>query len=301
MVGWAMPTLLLRKYECSLFITFAGMVDYFLSANPALLHRYRKGRPTILFLHGFMGDRHEFQLISALLANEYQCLSFDLPGHGATQVTENSDYEMAPTARAIIAALDQLQISRCFLVGYSMGGRLALYLMLRFPDRFTGALLESASPGLKTQEERDRRSRQDWQLAAELEAVDFTAFLVKWYSQPLFASLVQSPGFEQMLERRRQNNPAELAKSLRYLGTGAQPSLWTELALNRVPLCLVVGELDQKFVAINREMRSLCPSAHLEIIKGCGHNIHFENERGFADRLIEFLRTMGHAKRLNGA
>jgi 2-succinyl-6-hydroxy-2,4-cyclohexadiene-1-carboxylate synthase len=248
--------------------------------------------PIIIFLHGFLGDRHEFQPISDLLTSEYQCLSFDLPGHGATQVTEDSDYEMAPTARAIIAALEQLQISRCFLVGYSMGGRLALYLTLRFPDRFTGTLLESASPGLKTEEEREQRSQRDWQLAAELESAEFTEFLVKWYSQPLFASLVRSPGFEQMLERRRQNRSAELAKSLRYLGTGAQPSLWQELKRNRVPLCLVVGELDQKFVAINREMRSLCSLAHLEIVEGCGHNVHFENAQAFFNKLRRFLQLI---------
>jgi 2-succinyl-6-hydroxy-2,4-cyclohexadiene-1-carboxylate synthase len=244
-------------------------------------------RPIILFLHGFLGDRHEFQLISNQLTNEYQCLSIDLPGHGDTQVTRDSDYEMKPTARAIIATLDQLQISHCFLVGYSMGGRLALYLTLRFPDRFTGTVLESASPGLKTEAERKARSQRDWQLAAELETMDFTEFLRQWYGQPLFASLVRSPGFERMLERRRQNRSDGLAKSLRYLGTGAQPDLWAELEKNRVPLLLLVGEWDQKFMAINGEMRSLCSSAQMQVVENCGHNVHFENEQ----RCIEHLKT----------
>jgi 2-succinyl-6-hydroxy-2,4-cyclohexadiene-1-carboxylate synthase len=249
-------------------------------------------RPNILFLHGFLGDRHEFQPISNQLTNGYQYLSIDLPGQGETQVTENSDYGMEPTARAIIAALDQLQISRCFLVGYSMGGRLALYLTLRFPDRFIGTVLESASPGLKTAVEREQRSRRDWQLAAELETVDLSEFLQKWYEQPLFASLVRSPGFAPMLERRRQNRSAELAKSLRYLGTGAQPSLWAELGQNRVPLLLLVGEWDQKFVAINGEMGSLCPLAQLQVVEGCGHNVHFENEPEFVNRLRLFFANL---------
>jgi 2-succinyl-6-hydroxy-2,4-cyclohexadiene-1-carboxylate synthase len=249
-------------------------------------------RPTILFLHGFLGDRHEFQPISNQLTNEYQCLSIDLPGHGETQVTEDSDYGMESTARAIIAALDQLQISRCFLVGYSMGGRLALYLTLRFPDRFTGTVLESASPGLKTDVERVERSRRDWQLADELESVDITEFLQKWYEQPLFSSLVRSPGFAAMLERRRWNRSGELAKSLRYLGTGAQPSLWAELGRNRVPLLLLVGEWDQKFVAINGEMGSLCASAQLQVVEECGHNVHFENEPEFVNRLRLFFANL---------
>jgi 2-succinyl-6-hydroxy-2,4-cyclohexadiene-1-carboxylate synthase len=267
-------------------------LSYSLIGNP--------DRPTIFFLHGFLGDCHEFDQITDLLADEYQCLSIDLPGHGKTQVIEDSDYEMAPTARAIIAALDQLQISQCFLVGYSMGGRLALYLTLYFPDRFTGALLESASPGLKTEAEQEQRSQRDGQLAVELETSEFTEFLLKWYGQPLFASLRKSSSFEQLLERRRLNRSAELAKSLCYLGTGRQHSLWSELAQNRVPLYLVVGELDQKFVAINQEMRSLaghskrsrCPSAQLRIMAGCGHNVHFENGQGFVECLREFVATI---------
>jgi 2-succinyl-6-hydroxy-2,4-cyclohexadiene-1-carboxylate synthase len=247
------------------------------------------GYPTLVFLHGFLGDRHDFDSITALLTDEYQCLSIDLPGHGKTQVINDSDYEMAPTARSIVAVLDHLQISQCFLVGYSMGGRLALYLTLYFPDRFTGALLESASPGLRTEAEREQRSQRDGQLAEELERSELTEFLLKWYGQPLFAPLKKSSSFNQLLERRRQNRSAELAKSLRYLGTGRQPDLWSELERNQVPLCLVVGELDQKFVAINREMRSICSSAQLRVVKRCGHNVHLENQQGYIRHLQSFI------------
>ncbi|NJR40042.1 MAG: 2-succinyl-6-hydroxy-2,4-cyclohexadiene-1-carboxylate synthase [Leptolyngbyaceae cyanobacterium CSU_1_4] len=257
----------------------------------------RSDRVPILFLHGFMGDRHDFDLTTSRLMDGYPCLAIDLPGHGETQVREEADYGMALTARAIIGALDQLQISQCFLVGYSMGGRLALYLTVHFPSRFPRVVLESASPGLKTKKERKQRVQQDERLARELET-DFANFLTNWYGQPLFASMKhlkdnsQSPTLAQILERRQQNQPYELAKSLRNLGTGSQPSLWTELAQHPVPLRLVVGELDQKFVQINQEMQAICPSAQLQIVAGCGHNIHVENVQGFVESLREFLGAL---------
>jgi 2-succinyl-6-hydroxy-2,4-cyclohexadiene-1-carboxylate synthase len=266
-------------------------------------------RPLILLLHGFMGDRHDFAPITLLLANQYQCLCLDLPGHGETRVREEAEYGMALTARAIIGALDQLRISQCFLVGYSMGGRLALYLTVYFAERFIGAVLESVSPGLKTEEERKQRVQRDWQLATELETMDFAEFLTNWYEQPLFASMERSversvngskrplagiskrsPTFTQILERRRQNQPTELAKSLRNLGTGSQPSLWAKLAQNQIPLLLLVGELDQKFVQINQEMQMLCSLAQLQIMAGCGHNVHFENVQGFVEHLRGFFK-----------
>lgn len=254
-------------------------------------------RLPILFLHGFMGDRHDFSPITSRLIDQYQCLAIDLPGHGKTQVTEEADYGMALTARAIVGALDQLHISQCFLVGYSMGGRLALYLTLHFPARFLRVVLESASPGLRTEEEREQRVQRDWELATELETTDFANFLKNWYDQPLFASIKYpmdrsniSPTFAQMLEQRQRNQPYELAKSLRNLGTGSQPSLWTELAQNQVPLLLLVGELDRKFVQISQQMQTLCPSTQLRIMTGCGHNVHFENVQGFVETLRGFFK-----------
>lgn len=196
---------------------------------------------------------------------------------------------MPKTARALIDLLDFLKIDKCFLVGYSMGGRLALYMALEFPDRFEKTILESASPGLKAQEERSRRLHSDWQLARELETSDFKDFLLKWYKQPLFKSLQNTPNFDKILERRLQNNPSELAKSLRYLGTGNQPCLWEKLSQNKIPLLLLVGEWDKKFRAINAEMEAICQVAELEIIPNSGHNIHIENTNEYLANLVRFF------------
>lgn len=255
---------------------------------------YSRGSSTnfpILFLHGFLGNCQEFNQSISLLSNDFYCLAVDLPGHGKTQVIGGEEYyNMEHTAQGLIKFIAALGIKRCILIGYSMGGRLALYLALYFPEYFSQVILESASPGLRTQAERDQRIQQDIKLAKELATEDFSDFLTKWYNQPLFASLKNHPDFEKMLEHRLQSNPLELSKSLQYLSTGCQPSLWSKLHENVVPLLLLVGELDQKFISINTEMVSLCKFAQLEIVKNCGHNIHFENATLFVETIGRFLK-----------
>ena len=251
-------------------------------------------KEVILFLHGFMGYCHEFDETIKLLSDDFYCLTIDLPGHGKTQVLGGDDcYTMANTAQALINLLDKLKISQCFLVGYSMGGRLALYLNLHFPQRFSKVILESASPGSLTEAERLQRVKSDEQIARKLircvEKSDFKAFLLNWYNQPIFGYIKNHPEFEGMIETRLQNNPLELAKSLRFMGTGCQPCLWQKLEENTNPLLLLVGEYDEKFIVINTKMAEISNFSVLRLISGSRHNIHFEKTLAFVQNLRKFL------------
>jgi 2-succinyl-6-hydroxy-2,4-cyclohexadiene-1-carboxylate synthase len=247
----------------------------------------------ILFLHGFMGNSHEFDEAISLLHDDFYCLTVDLPGHGKTKVFGNNEcYKMAHTAYALITLLDTLNITECFLLGYSMGGRLALYLTLYFPTRFSKIILESASPGLATEAERVERVKRDEQIARKLERSetrrDFSVFLSNWYKQPIFGSLENHPYFQQMIECRLQNNPIELAKSLRLMGTGSQSSLWEKLKDNTLPLLLLVGQYDEKFIKINTKMAKVSQLCQLKVISRAGHNTHLENTLEFVKNIRDF-------------
>jgi len=251
-------------------------------------------QPLILFLHGFMGNSHEFDEAISLLSNDFNCLTIDLPGHGKTQVLENDYcYSMAKAADNIINLLDKLKVSQCFLIGYSMGGRLALYLILNYPQRFQKVILESASPGLSTEKERLERVKRDELIARKLERMiekdDFRKFLDNWYKQSIFGNIKNHPQFEQMIENRLQNHPVELAKSLRFMGTGVQPSLWEKLANNQVPLLLLIGKKDEKFIDINTRMTQINQFCELKIIENSAHNIHLEKAAVFVENIRIFL------------
>ncbi|MBS0017874.1 MAG: 2-succinyl-6-hydroxy-2,4-cyclohexadiene-1-carboxylate synthase [Arthrospira sp. SH-MAG29] len=249
-----------------------------------------RSQPLILLLHGFMGNCRDFDPAISSLSDDFCCLTIDLPGQGKTQVLAGDEaYQIPAIASGLIGLLDYLKIDNCVLIGYSMGGRLGLYLILHYPTRFKQAILESASPGLKTEIERSQRRLSDDKIADQLQNIPFQDFLNWWYSLPLFTSFKNSPNFPKIIGDRLKNNPTELAKILINSGTGTQPQLWDKLSQNQIPLLLLVGEFDHKFQQLNREITDLCTLATIKIVPGCGHNIHRENPRIWGDLILDFI------------
>ncbi len=259
---------------------------------------WRENEIPILFLHGFMGSAEDWQPvidgwnINAPVRSRHSpaCLALDLPGHGKTKVMgSEAFYGMSPVAAGIVQLLDNLQIQTCGLVGYSMGGRLALYLMVHYPDRFTRVVLESASPGLQTELERQARRDSDDRLARTLETTDFQEFLVRWYQMPLFSDLNRHPDFSALMERRSHNSSENLGRSLRHMGTGHQPSLWEALAASITPLLLIIGEQDRKYQRIAADMGDRHPCCRIAMIPRSGHAAHIENCASFIQSLRAFF------------
>jgi len=246
--------------------------------------------PSVLFLHGFMGSSVDWQDVAAAIGDRAFCITPDLPGHGASLGLTPESYTIDGIARAAIHVLDRLEVERPVVAGYSMGGRLALYLALRFPERCAGLFLESASPGLESKEERASRRAGDEEKTRRLESGDFDGFLRDWYRQPLFAPLARDEGLlRQTTQARRRNDPVELARSLRGMGTGSQPSLWGELEGLGVPALAVAGELDEKYATISSRMASISPQVEHVLIPGAGHNVHAEAPAEYVALLGSFL------------
>jgi len=227
----------------------------------------------------------------ARLSHDYYCLAVDLPGHGQTRVDgDDSNFAMEKCGQGLIACLERLSIDRCHLIGYSMGGRLALYLILTYPEKFDKVILESASPGLKTESERKLRRENDLALARKLQRVSLSEFLSDWYKQPLFATLHEDQKrYQKLLSSRLNNDRNGLACSLVQMGTGSQPLLWDRLGELQEDLLLIVGANDNKFKAIGEEIASHSESAKLLVQPGCGHNPHFENPDRFVKHVRDFL------------
>lgn len=254
-----------------------------------------KSNPPVLFLHGFLGNAQDWSDVITFFSDERWCLAVDLPSHGKTVVNGSEEnYRMENCANGLIHFLDSLGIDKCNIVAYSMGGRLALYMAVNFPHRFQRVVLESASPGLKTKQERQVRRAHDNMLAERLKAGSLKQFMKEWYDQPLFASLKQNKvRFAKLLTNRINNNKGGLttsiATSLRMMGAGVQPSLWAELHKIEACLLLIVGEKDDKFKRIATEMAPRCPRASVSIVDGAGHNVHWERPEEYARTVKDFL------------
>ena len=250
----------------------------------------------VLCLHGFMGSAADWQDVATAIGDRASCIALDLPGHGGSLDLTPETYTMEGTARAVVRTLDELEARRPVIVGYSMGGRLALYLALRHPERCAGLFLESASPGLGSAGEREVRRDADEEKAKRLESGDFENFLRDWHRQPLFAPLAREEGLlRRTIEARRRNDPSELARSLRGMGTGSQLSLWEDLEGLAVPTLAVAGELDGKFAGISSRMTSINAKVEPVVIPGVGHNVHDEAPAQYVALLRRFLDRLSLA------
>ena len=261
--------------------------------NPDLEVSGDRRCPAILFLHGFMGSSADWREVMAALEDRTFCIAVDLPGHGASLGLRSEAYTIEGAARAVIRTLDGLEVGRSVIAGYSMGGRLALYLALRYPEWCAGLFLESASPGLENAEERAARRAADEERAKRLESADFEEFLEDWYRQPLFASMARDEKLlRRTIEARRSNEPEELARCLRGMGTGSQPSLWDELERLAVPTLAVAGGLNEKYVRISSRMASLSTWMEFVVIPEAGHTVHAEVPAVYISLLERFLDTV---------
>lgn len=164
------------------------------------------------------------------------------------------------------------------LLGYSMGGRMALRYLARYGvGKISGLILIGASAGLANAAERRTRRHADHTLAARIEAGGIDAFIQHWNSLPLIASQRQSPHFTQLQQMRRANSPHSLAASLRGIGTGAVAPVHSRLPQITVPCLLITGAQDSKFTAAATQMTAALPHAQHVTINQAGHAPHWEN------------------------
>lgn len=248
--------------------------------------------PTIVLLHGFTGSTATWQELIEQFKGRFRTVAIDLTGHGKTAMPEDvARYSMTQQVEDLEALCEALSLKRFTLLGYSMGGRVALAYAVNYPRRVSSLVLESASPGLKTAEERANRQVADSLLADRIVAGGLPAFVEFWERIPLFDSqrvLSEEKKVAIRTERLSQNEKG-LANSLRGIGTGSQPSYWQQLHALNLVILLITGELDTKFVNIAREMMGYFSNARHETIAHVGHAIHVENPAVFATMVEEHI------------
>ncbi len=221
-----------------------------------------------LLLHGFSGTP---QSLAALGAAEGSVTPV-LGGHLGTAVSGGFSDEVER-----LAALGLAQ-SCSGLFGYSLGGRLALGVLARYPKRFEHALIVSAHPGLKTPAEREQRRAGDARFVAVLRERGLEAFVDVWQALPLWASQGALPeAVKQAQREQRLRHEAEgLAQSLIAHGLAEMPDLRPQLAQLRGRVELLVGARDAKFAALGHELAGIIPGARLSVAAGAGHNLLLE-------------------------
>ncbi len=287
-----------------------------------------KAAPVVL-LHGFAQSADSWDGVAGLLCRERSVVALDLVGHGGSdQPDDVAAYALEAQAEALLAflafvacgdscALDaqgsgSLGASRApsskeakkpgvkgpepLVVGYSMGGRVALAAACRNPRAFGGLVLESVGLGPTDERERAASAERDARNAAALRNDGLDAFMDAWERLPLFASQRDLPkATRARLRAGRLDNDAEaLALTFEGAGQHAMPNRETvlealeSLARGGASVLYLAGSHDEKYRSLAERLRDggTCP---VRIVEGAGHNVHLENPATYAHILEEFL------------
>lgn len=246
----------------------------------------------LLLLHGFTGDSSTWIPFCGKWGKHSRLIIPDIIGHGKTDAPEQLDrYRIASAARDINGILDKLGVEKVDLLGYSMGGRLALTFAILFPGKIRNLILESASPGLQTEAGRAERRMKDAELAHFIKEKGIEAFVDYWERIPLFSTMQSQPSQVKnaIRQQRLSHSPEGLANSLLGMGTGSQPSWWGELKQLKCKVLLLTGEKDEKFCGIANKMHKEIKNSKWMVIEKSGHAIHVEEKEKFDTIVSEFL------------
>lgn len=263
------------------------------------LHVVTWGKPSappLVLLHGFTGNAFSWRALAEPLSRAYYVIAFDLIGHGKSDSPNDvTKYSMPNVAQQVMTALGQFTAQPAHWIGYSMGGRLALYCAVHHPCVIRSLTLESASPGLETDAEQQARRQADAKLAERILEKGIVAFVDEWERLPLFATQqhLSSEIIQQVRQSRLMNHPLGLANSLKGMGTGSQPSLWSELTNLKMPVCLITGALDIKFCEIAEKMQHAIPQQEWHVVQGAGHTVHLEALTPYLENVELFLARHG--------
>ena len=244
-----------------------------------LTHHTSGSGERLVFIHGFTQTRHTWQDVAKNLSSQFEVVLVDAPNHG-----DSSDISLnLETGANAIVEVGQ----SATYVGYSMGARLCLTAALAHPQQVKRLVLISGTAGIEDKDERLARMVSDEELAMRIEQNGVTNFIDSWLALPIFSGLTT---LNNQREIRLCNTATALASSLRLCGAGKQQPTWSRLKELTMPVLIVAGENDKKFVELALRLTTVIgDNAKLQIIEKSGHTPHLEQPQRFLDVVNEFL------------
>lgn len=240
----------------------------------------------VVFLHGLLGSQQDWQAVLDRLQNfpQIRPLTFDLPLHGASEHIACRDFAHA---RELIhqTILQYIGNQPFYLVGYSLGGRLALdYTLNTNNPQLKHTILEGTNIGLATDAERQARWQNDHQWAERFRNEPIVKVLNDWYQQAVFTNLDQHKR-SNLIEKRQNNNRSAVAAMLEATSLAKQNYFLPSLSETKSNITFFIGEDDQKFRKIASDNK-----LNHQLIPNAGHNAHYENPESFTDALLVLIK-----------
>lgn len=254
------------------------------------------GPAPVVLVHGFAQSARSWRRVGEALGQTRPVFAIDLVGHGKSErPAAGSAYALAAQGRALRAGVERIarMIAPPVVVGYSMGGRVVLAVLVDTPEAFaaniSGLVLESAGLGPATADERAHAAALDAARASDLRKRGVETFMEDWERLPLFASQAALPAEVRAAVRaeRLANDAEALARTFEHAGQHAMPpraeatAALRALAARGVPITYAAGALDAKYAALAADLHESVPAARIVVVDGAGHDVHLEASERF--------------------
>jgi 2-succinyl-6-hydroxy-2,4-cyclohexadiene-1-carboxylate synthase len=200
------------------------------------------------------------------------------PGAGFTEWTDAFCKEVANSMH------EEGQI----LMGYSLGGRLALHAYLKEPELWKGVVIIAADAGTSDQDAKRKHLQADQRWGEKFKAGDLEQVIKEWDALPIFGGLPNSaPRNLQKLDS------VKVAACFDHFSKGKQEDLLPALKkVDSPPLLYLSGRQDLKYTKFGQHLEAECPALHHQIIPNAGHRLPWENPDGFVDTVQEFIHAV---------
>ena len=226
----------------------------------------------VLFIPGFMQRGDAWRPVAELLPERYPSTMLDHSEH-------SFESRLGEIAEAGAGGV---------LVGYSLGGRLALRAALRSPGSFSAVVTVGATAGIEEGPLRVARAEADEKLASWIETASMEDVVSLWERQPMFAD--QSDALvEAQRSGRLSHDQRSLALLLRTAGQGALEPVWHDLRSFELPLLAIAGARDDGYTRAAKRIASTAPNGRLAIVEEAGHAPQLQQPDEVARLISEFL------------
>jgi pimeloyl-ACP methyl ester carboxylesterase len=240
------------------------------------------GEP-VLLIHGFTASEEMFAPLVKGLAKDYKVITMDCRGHGGSEKPHDPKKYGIEMIKDAVRLLDHLKIDKAHVVGYSMGGGIALQMAVRYPDRVRSLTLGGSGlpqPGREKLLESLAESLEQGKGLGPL----IVALTPKDRPKP---SEEQMKQIDKMLLSR--NDPKALAAVLRGLA-GKDLVLKEEQVKGlKMPVIAIIGEVDPLRDDVDA-LKKLLPSLKVVVIDKADHITAFSHEL-FVNGVKEFLEA----------
>mgnify|MGYP001493279688 FL=1 len=243
--------------------------------------------PDFVVLHGLFGSGKNWRSFAGSLEEDFQVWTLDARNHGDSPHADSMSYQQM--AEDVVRFFDGNELENVILLGHSMGGKTAMQLALRFPDRIAALIVVDIAPVCYDHQQKQLKlieAMQGLHLAAEMSRSDIEKKLALKIPEKRLLSFL-------MTNLYRQNGQFQWRIGLEQIAAG-MPYLLNYPEVNSVfegPVQFIGGEnsayLKFEYHAL---IRKKFPESRITMLKNCGHWLHIEQPAAFQKTVNEFLR-----------